>query len=110
MPDIRDLVMRVLMNSVSESSEGPIITIRVDEDQETYLTIESEELVFKTPNVRDIGKCNASLIGFLSRVLRVPSSRIEIVYGARGFIKRVLVRDISYEDLVQRLQRSIRIA
>lgn len=109
MSDVRDLVLKTIMNNISESSEGVILTIRVDLDLDVYLTIEGGDLVLKSPSAGDPGRCNATLIGYLSRMLKIPSSKIEVVYGVRGTVKRVLLRDVSIDDLIQKLQRLIRL-
>lgn len=109
MSDVRDLVLKTIADNISESSEGIILTIRIDHDSDVYLTIDGGDLVFKSPSANDPSRCNATLVGYLSRALKIPSSKIEVIYGIRGNIKRVLLKDISYDDLVQKLQRSIRL-
>src|SRR5258708_39279698 len=49
------------------------------------------------------GEANEQLIGFLSEVLSIPKSRIEIVAGATGRDKLISVLDMDMETVHQRL-------
>lgn len=49
------------------------------------------------------GKANLALVDFLSDVLGVPASRIEIVAGATGRDKLISVLDMDAEALHQRI-------
>lgn len=107
--EFRESLLRVIRRNLSETSEGVALVIRVETgSSENYLTIEGDELVFKTREVSE-SKLNAVLVGFLSRELKIPSSRIDIVYGHRGHIKRLLLREIGMEDLEERLLRAIKL-
>lgn len=53
------------------------------------------------------GKANAALIKFLSRVLDVRKSRIEIVAGQTGLDKLISIIDLSAEEAEQRIQKWI---
>ena len=111
MSEFRELVFKTIRNSLLDSSEGCTVVVKIEEDvSENYFTIEGGDLVFKTTSASDAGKSNAALIGFLSRALKIPPSKIDIVYGVRGSVKRVLIRDVTCEDLAQKLQRVIRFA
>lgn len=110
MSTIRENVLSVIRKNLEEHSYGILISIRVSGDTaENYLTIEQDELVFKTTEFNDSSRCNAALIGFLSRALRVPSSRIDIVYGTRGSLKRVLIKDVNIEDIELKLSKVIKL-
>jgi uncharacterized protein YggU (UPF0235/DUF167 family) len=108
--EFREIILRVINKNISESSDGVVITIRIEEDpRENYLTIEGDEIVFKTREARNENRCNSALIGVLSTTLKVPSSRIDIIYGGRGgSIKRVLIRDAKSEDIERKLLRALR--
>ena len=73
------------------------------------MTIEGDELVFNTTEDIETGRANAALMRFLSTVLKIPVSKTEIIYGQRGNLKRVLVRDHDMEELVERLYKNIRL-
>lgn len=109
--EFRERILRAIRKNLSETSEGVVITIRVDADpRENYLIVENDELIFKTREYIDASRSNATLIGFLSRGLKIPSSRIDVVYGSRGgSIKRVLIRDIGIEELEQKLLKIVRL-
>ncbi len=67
------------------------------------LRFEGDELVFYTTEPPIEGRANAALIRYLSRVLKHPSSKIEIVHGLRSRSKTVRVYEIEPEALVERL-------
>jgi uncharacterized protein (TIGR00251 family) len=52
------------------------------------------------------GAANALVLAVLADAAGVPRSRLEIVSGERGRRKRILVRDVSAEDLDRRLRLS----
>jgi uncharacterized protein YggU (UPF0235/DUF167 family) len=107
--DLRTRVFSVLRKNINESGEGTLVVIRVEEGDEEALFIESDELVFKTPIKSLTGRENAALISFLSRTLKIPSSKIDIVYGVRERVKRVLISDIDPDDLITKLLRVVRL-
>lgn len=109
--ELRENILRIIRKNSSETGEGVVVTIRIDHDpRENYITIEGDEVVFKTREHVDPSRVNATLIGYLSRELKIPSSRIDIVYGARsGSIKRILIRDIDVNELEQRFLRVVRL-
>ncbi|MEM0000841.1 MAG: DUF167 family protein [Desulfurococcaceae archaeon] len=107
--ELRESILRAIRKNLSETGEGVTLIVRVETgSNESYLTIEGDELVFKTRETSE-SKLNAVLVGFLSRELRIPSSRIDVVYGHRSHIKRLLVRDVGIEDLEGRLLRAIKL-
>ncbi len=89
---------------IEETSKGPEITVYVkpNSDREE-LVVEGGELVFYTTEPPVQGRANASLIRYLSRNTRIPSSRIEIVYGWRSRTKKILFKDIKPETLAEKL-------
>lgn len=107
--DLRARVFSVLRKNINESDEGTLVVIRVEEGDEEALFIESDELVFKTPIKSLTGRENAALISFLSRTLKIPSSKIDIVYGVRERVKRVLISDIDPDNLITKLLRVVRL-
>lgn len=107
--EFRENLLRVIRKNLSETGEGVTLIIRVETgSSENYLTVEGDELVFKTKEVSE-SKLNAVLVGFLSRELKIPSSRIDVVYGHRGHIKRLLLREVEIEDLEGKLLRAIKL-
>jgi uncharacterized protein YggU (UPF0235/DUF167 family) len=107
--DLRNKIMSIIMRNASESGEGVVVTIRVEEGGEEGLFVESDELVYRTPATIGSGRENAALVSFLARTLRIPSSRIDVVYGARERVKRIMISGIDLEELVLKLLRVIRL-
>lgn len=107
--EFKENLLRIIRKNLSETGEGVTLIIRVETgSSENYLTIEGDELVFKTREISE-SRLNAILVGFLSRELKIPSSRIDIVYGHRSHTKRVLLREIGIEDLEGKLLRVIKL-
>lgn len=50
------------------------------------------------------GKANSALIEFLSDVLGIPSSRIELISGLRGRNKRVLINGMNKYTALKRIK------
>jgi len=111
MDELREYLLKILDKNISETSEGVVLTIRVEEDpRENYLTIENDEVVFKTRDAGNNSRCNSSLVGYLSTSLKIPSSRIDIVHGSRGrYVKRVLIMNTKREELERKLLRILRL-
>jgi len=76
-------------------------------EQEEKITIEEGELVFYTREPPIAGRANASLLNFLSRKLRIPRSKIEIVHGKRDRSKTVRIYDARIEDIVKRIEEAV---
>ena len=53
------------------------------------------------------GKANQALVNFLSDVLEVPRSRIEIVAGQRGHDKLVSILDLDTSTVQERILKKI---
>ena len=62
-------------------------------------------LLSETP---EKGKANKALIALLSKELRLPKSRFELLSGQKGRKKRLLVRGIDLSDLARRLHHAVR--
>lgn len=74
----------------------------------TGLRMESGELVFYTEEPPIQGRANASLVRFFSRLLRVPSSRVDIVYGHRSRTKKVRIYQVDAETLISKIVEALR--
>ena len=99
------MVPAEVIERMLEVLEGRVrIRIAVKPDSpRTALVLEGDELVFYTSEPSVAGRDNASLIGFLSRVLGVSGGGIEIVGGARGGVKVVEIRGLDPEIIASRL-------
>jgi uncharacterized protein (TIGR00251 family) len=56
-------------------------------------------LYIKITAVPEKGKANEAVIVFLSKILNISKSRIELVSGATSRIKRLKIDDLSLEEL-----------
>ncbi|MCY0868033.1 MAG: DUF167 domain-containing protein [Desulfurococcus sp.] len=98
-----------ILKHLAESSRGVILTIRVKPGEEEYLTLEGGELVFYSSEQLGGGRDNAVLVRFLSRGLKIPVSKIDIVYGQRHSLKKLLLQDVSMDVVADRLVRLVRL-
>ncbi|RLG81473.1 MAG: DUF167 domain-containing protein [Thermoprotei archaeon] len=93
-----------LIKNLYETSKGVIINVHVKPDSAIEkLTLENDDLVYYTKEPPIRGRANAALTRFLSKVLGLSVSRINIVYGTRKRFKRILVRDIDLDKLIDLL-------
>lgn len=92
--------------------EGPdyvdIVLYVKPESSFTGLRMELGELVFYTDEPPIGGRANASLVRFFSRLLRIPSSRVEIVHGARSRTKRLRIHGVSAEEVMAKIIEALR--
>ncbi|ADI31408.1 DUF167 domain-containing protein [Staphylothermus hellenicus] len=101
-------VINKILKILQESREGVIIPIYVKPNSDRdALVLEGDELVFYTTEIPEKGRANAALIRFLSRNIRLPHNKIDIIYGARTRSKKVLVRDMEAEKLAEKLAEII---
>jgi uncharacterized protein (TIGR00251 family) len=50
------------------------------------------------------GKANSALVDFLSEILGVPSSRIELISGSKSRNKRVLIHGMDEQTTLRRIK------
>jgi len=50
------------------------------------------------------GRANKALIEFISRLLHVPRSHIEIIKGQRGRQKTLFIQDVSKDSVMKNIQ------
>ena len=99
-----------LVKNLQETVNGIILTIYVKPDSiKEKLVLEGDELVYYTEEPPVKGRANATLIRFLSRALGISSSKIAIVYGTRSRSKRILIRDIDIDKLVDALSKHLKL-
>ncbi len=83
--------------------EGIAIDIIVyTESDKDKLVVENDEIVFYTKEPSIQGRDNAALKKFLSTI-GFPITKIDITYGIRSKRKKVLIKDLTYEEVVDKL-------
>jgi uncharacterized protein YggU (UPF0235/DUF167 family) len=98
-----------LRRHISEGKDYVDLQVYVKpESNFTGFRLELGELTFYTDEPPVQGRANASLIRYLSRLLRIPTSRIEIVYGVRDRVKRVRIYGVTADQLVEKLVEALR--
>ena len=98
----------LLCKHITEGENYVDIIIHVKpESNETRLSIESGELVFYTREPAEKGRANASLVHFLSKVLGLPISKIDIIYGVRSRTKRIRVYDVKPDQILSKIAKAI---
>jgi len=102
----RRSIDEALSNLVSESEKGAIITLYVKPNSNTEeLKLELGELVFYTREPAEKGRANSSLIRYLSRIFNISPSHINIIYGVRSRVKRILIRNMRKERVIELLRK-----
>ena len=102
-------VERVLRRFMVEVDDGVDLTVFVKpESRFTGFRIEAGELVFYTEEPAVAGRDNASLVNYLSRLLGISPSLIEVAEGVRERTKRVRIRGRSFEEVAERLAEAVR--
>ena len=100
----------VLEKLVFEGEGYVDLIVYVKPDQpESKLVLEGGELVYYSSEPPVQGRANADLIRFLARLLRVPTSRVEIVYGVRDRTKRVRIYEVDKDTVVEALASRVEI-
>lgn len=91
--------------AVQATKEGVLLTCRVSPraGRTAIKGIRDGMLLVALASPPVEGKANEALIRHLAAILHVAPSRIEILRGERTRIKRLLVRGLSAEELLQRL-------
>ena len=94
---------RRILKNIDIVKEGVIINIIVyTESDEDKLVLEDNEIIFYTREPSIQGRDNAALKRFLSTI-GFPITKINIVYGIRSKRKKVLIKDLTYEEVVNKL-------
>ncbi len=100
MEEVKEKIIRCL----EERKDGVLLTIYVKPgSNRDELVLEADELVYYTSEPPVKGRANASLIRFLSRTLGLPNTKIDIVYGTREKLKKILIRDTSLEQVADKI-------
>ena len=90
-----------LMSWFKTTPDGVVLTIRVvpraSKNEIKEVMGDALKVRLQAPPVE--GKANAALVRFLAKVLSVPASSVEIMTGATGRTKRVMIHGISEQQL-----------
>ncbi len=103
--EVEKTVLKYL--SEGEGFVDLIVYVKPDSNQ-TQLTVEAGDLVFYTKEPAEKGRANASLIHYLSRILGIPVSKIEIIRGVRDRLKRVRIRDTTTQEILEKIAQAIK--
>ncbi len=99
-----------LQKCISEGEEYVDLTVIVKcEASEEMLTCEADDLIYTSNEPCIPGRVNASLKRFLSQVLGIDTKSIEIVYGVRGSVKRVRIKGVTKDTLIDRLSKVLQV-
>ena len=74
------------------SSKNEIVEVQTDGTVRIHITAPAED-----------GKANEELVAFLSDILRVPKTRIDIVAGSSGRDKLIAVVDMDAQEVHDRI-------
>lgn len=95
------------MNSliVQDTEDGTILTVHIQPRASTteYVGIHGDAIKIRVAAPPVDGAANDELIRFLARQLSIPTSSVQIRSGASGRHKRVLVKGLTAERVLARL-------
>ena len=93
------------MLKVKRKESGVVLEVKVQPKASRNKIEKAEEgkLKVKVTVPPEKGKANKAVIELLSKALKVPKSRIEIIKGETSRIKTVFIDGISEEDLEAKL-------
>ncbi|OHD69188.1 MAG: hypothetical protein A2W19_06265 [Spirochaetes bacterium RBG_16_49_21] len=83
----------VLEITVSPKSSRQRIAVGDDNSVKAYLTAPPVE-----------GKANAELVGLISKILKIPKSRIRIISGEKNKKKRLQFAGVTREELLSKFK------
>ncbi|WFO75380.1 DUF167 domain-containing protein [Desulfurococcaceae archaeon MEX13E-LK6-19] len=105
---MEDSKLKAIYNSVQETSKGIVIQVFVKpESSKEELRVEGGELVYYTTEPPLQGRANAALIKFFAKTLGLPITKIDIVYGVRDRLKKILVKDIKLDEVVEKISEAV---
>lgn len=76
--------------------------------RQTSIILEGDELIFLTEAPPFQGRANASLIKYLSKLLEIPQSNIEIVHGEKERMKIVRIYRDSPEKAAEIILKKLK--
>jgi uncharacterized protein YggU (UPF0235/DUF167 family) len=93
------------MIEVTSHAEGAVLPVRAKAAAKTNALVDERDgtLIVSVTAPPEHGKANAALVETLAECLNLRRTQIELISGATAKIKRFLVRGISPEDLVARI-------
>jgi uncharacterized protein (TIGR00251 family) len=91
--------------TIRPHSEGVLISIRVKpgSSRRSMRFLEDGNLLASVHSQAAEGKANREIIRFLSHILGLPPSRLEITSGAKSRYKTILVRGLHPDEARDRL-------
>ncbi len=104
-----DEVEKTILKYLSEGEDFVDLIVYVKpSSNQTQLTVEAGDLVFYTKEPAEKGRANASLLHYLSKILGIPISKIEIIRGLRDRLKRVRIRDTTTREILEKIAQAIK--
>ena len=102
--------LRAILEKLVFEGDGfvDVIVYVKPEQRESRLAIEGDELIFYSVEPDVGGRPNADLTRYIASLLNIPTSRVEIVYGARGGTKRVRIYEVDKETVIEALLSALR--
>lgn len=88
-----------------ETPEGIILSVKISPKASRSEVVgeEGEELKLRIAAVPEKGKANAEIIRLLSKKLKIGRSQITILTGETSRHKKLLLRGISSEEMLQKI-------
>lgn len=91
---------------ITKTSDGIYLILYVKpKSKENKLVIEGDELVFYTKEPAIKGRANTALIKKLSKLFSINSSNIKIIYGHKSKTKRIFIRGVKFEHVLEIIRK-----
>jgi uncharacterized protein (TIGR00251 family) len=100
-PTGRESIFRVFMINVRKVEGGVVVSVKVQPNasKDRVVGKHGDQLKIAVTVAPEKGKANKAVIKVLSKLLGIKSSDIQIISGETSRDKKVLIRNISEEDL-----------
>lgn len=91
---------------LKNSKEGVLIPVKVvpKASKNAIVGWENDELKVRLNAVPEKGQANEELIAFLAKTWKIPKTSLTIYSGETSRHKKVLIRNFTAEELVQRFE------
>jgi uncharacterized protein (TIGR00251 family) len=97
------------MIAVTEHAEGAVLPVRAKAAARVNDLVEERDgvLVVSVTAPPEHGKANAAIVEVIAENLNLRRAQIELVSGKTAKIKKFLVRGVTVDDLVSRIEAAL---
>jgi uncharacterized protein len=95
------------LHQIRVTKEGLVLPVKVipRAAKNAIVGWENEELKVRLNAIPEKGGANKALINFLAKTWKLPKSSFSMISGETGRHKKILIRDLTLESLMQILKQ-----